>query len=135
MRATFNEECYFTPSTSDKHVLVVDDDPSMLSIVGRALSGYGISRARDATEGLAILSGNDRIDLLIADYLMPRIAGDELVGRARLWRPALSVLIMTGYGHVLAATDAEWWASVPHIDKPFTVEALRERVCALIGPP
>ena len=129
------DHAYSTPVVSSKHVIVADDDPAILAMVERGLLGYRVSRARDGAEALAILSGNDRVDLLIADYLMPTITGDELVGRARLWRPNLGVLIMTGHGALIASADADWWRSVLHIDKPFELETLRCRVHEMIGPP
>src|SRR5437868_15041533 len=56
-------------STSLKHILAVDDDTSMLSVVERTLADYRVSTARDATEAMAMLSNRERVDLLITDYL------------------------------------------------------------------
>ena len=124
-----------TASGSHKHVLVVDDDTSVLSIVERTLSDYRVSTARDGAEALAILCAQNRIDLLITDYLMPSMTGDELIGRLRERRPELKVLVVTGHGQVLAQEDPEWWHSEAHLAKPFRVDALREAVIRLIGLP
>jgi CheY-like chemotaxis protein len=124
-----------TTSTSLKHVLVVDDDTSMLSVVGRTLADYRVSTARDATEALAILSTRDRLDLLITDYLMPGMTGEELTHHARATRLGLKVLVMTGHAQAVEHAEPEWWGSEPHLIKPFRVLALREAVDALIGPP
>jgi CheY-like chemotaxis protein len=123
-----------TPSGSHKHVVVVDDDTSVLSIVERTLSDYRVSTARDASEALAILSTHDRIDLLITDYLMPVMTGEELAHHARALRPDLKILVLTGHAHALERAEPAWWASEPHVIKPFRVVTLRDAVSDLIGP-
>ena len=123
-----------TASDSHKHVLVVDDDTSVLAIVERTLSDYRVSTARDAAEALAMLSAKNRIDLLITDYLMPFMTGEELAHHARELRPNLKILVLTGHAHDLERAEPEWWASEPHVIKPFRVVTLRDAVSDLIGP-
>jgi DNA-binding NtrC family response regulator len=118
-----------------KHVLVVDDDTSMLSVLERTLADYRVSTARDATEAMAILSARERIDLLITDYLMPGMTGDELTDHARATRLGLKVLVITGHAHAVQHAEPDWWAAEAHLIKPFSLVALREAVDALIGPP
>ena len=117
-----------------KHILLVDDDTLVLSLMSRALPDFKLTVARDGDEALAIAS-QLRIDLLITDYLMPSMTGDELSGRLRERRPELKVLVVTGHGQVLAQEDPEWWHSEAHLAKPFRVDALREAVIRLIGLP
>ena len=113
--------------------MVVDDDTLMLSMVERMLSDYRVSTARDGSEALMILSGNDPVHLLVTDYLMPVMTGQALVAHARLRRPALPALIITGLGSAVEAADPVWWASEPHLAKPFRLEALLAAVESLIG--
>ena len=124
-----------TKSISLKHVLAVDDDTSTLSVVERTLADYRVSTARDATEAMAILSARERVDLLITDYLMPGMTGEELTHHARATRVGLKVLVITGHAHAVEHAEPEWWASEAHLIKPFRLLALREAVDALIGPP
>jgi CheY-like chemotaxis protein len=116
-----------------KHILLVDDDQSMLQLVGRALSEYNVTIARDGFEALAVAEVMDRVDLLITDYLMPAMFGDELIARARERQPDLQVLVVTGHGWILDREAAPWWHGHHHLDKPFEIGALREQVAALIG--
>ena len=124
-----------TTSTSLKHVLAVDDDTSMLSVLERTLADYRVSTARDATEAMAILSARERVDLLITDYLMPGMTGEELTHHARATRVDLKVLVITGHAQAVQHAEPEWWSSEAHLIKPFRILALREAVAALIGPP
>jgi CheY-like chemotaxis protein len=122
-------------SDSRQHVLVVDDDTLTLSLVERTLTDYRISTARDGWEALLVLSTSDPVDLLITDYMMPEMTGRELVSRARVARPDLRVLVVTGHGETLVKAEPAWWAAEPHVEKPFHVAALRQAVEELIGPP
>jgi CheY-like chemotaxis protein len=115
-------------------VLIVDDDALMLTLVERMLVGYCVSTARDGREALAVLSTSQDVGLLITDYLMPEMTGRELVNRARKARRDLPVLVLTGHGDTLATADAEWWATEPHVEKPFRAEELIAAVARLIGP-
>jgi CheY-like chemotaxis protein len=124
-----------TTSKSLKHVLVVDDDTAMLSVVGRTLADYRVTTARDAPEAMAILSTRERLDLLITDYLMPGMTGEELTHHARATRVGLKVLVITGHAHAVEHAEPEWWGTEAHLIKPFRILALREAVDALIGPP
>jgi len=117
-----------------KHILIVDDDALMLTLMGRALPDYRLTMARDGDEALAI-AGRSPIDLLITDYLMPSMTGDELLGRLRESQPDMKALIVTGHGPVLAGEVPEWWQTEAHLDKPFRIDALREAVISLIGLP
>ena len=107
----------------------------MLTLVERALGAYRVSTARGADEALLLLARDDRIDLLITDYLMPGMTGDALVHEARTHRPTLAVLIVTGHGNVVAEAEATWWRAERHFTKPFPMEALQQAVEGLIGPP
>jgi DNA-binding NtrC family response regulator len=124
-----------TKSTSLKHIVVVDDDTSMLTVLERTLADYRISTARDAAEAMAILSAREPVDLLITDYLMPGPTGQELTHHARATRIGLKVLVITGHAHAVERAEPEWWSNETHLIKPFRILALREAVDTLIGPP
>lgn len=118
-----------------KHILIVDDDQSVLQVLMRMLADYRLSVARDPDEALTVAANVGFLDLLITDYLMPSMTGDELIGRLRAQRPALTVLILTGHDAILDAENPPWWANEPHLAKPVEVERLRTAVAELIGPP
>ena len=121
--------------TGVKHILVVDDDALMLSVIGRALQDYEVTLARDGDEALRLTAPGMRLDLLITDYLMPAMMGDELLGRMRERRPSLKALVISGHGGLLEREMPDWWRAQPHLEKPFAISALRDLVVRLIGPP
>src|SRR5689334_9812654 len=100
------------------HILVVDDDALMLSLMAKALAGYHVTVARGGTEALHAAGRQSVLDLIVTDYLMPEMTGDELLGRLRESRPNLKALIVTGHGAILEREVPEWWRAVAHLDKP-----------------
>lgn len=67
------------------HVLVVDDDPDMLSVAQRALeqAGYRVTPAPSGKEGVDFLR-TERPDVILFDFWMPEMRGDEFV--AEVWK-------------------------------------------------
>ena len=118
-----------------KNILVVDDDGAVLDVLARALKGYHVRVARDPYEGLQVAKGLTPLDLLITDFMMPSMMGDELVGRLRAERPDVKVLIVTAHGDLLDTERPGWWTDEPHLSKPLQLERVRAMVTDLIGPP
>lgn len=116
-----------------KHILVVDDDVATLSVLARMLADYRVSEARSADEALAILATHEPVDLLITDYVMPGITGEELVGQARELRPHLRVLFVTGHASAIEKGSA-LFASEVHLAKPVALALLLKTVKSMIGP-
>jgi DNA-binding NtrC family response regulator len=83
-----------------KRILVVDDEPLVLSINGRMLEhlGYEVEMHADSERALEAVSNDaERFDLVIADLLMPGISGDDLACRIQEIRPGLQVVLCSGY--------------------------------------
>ncbi len=118
-----------------KHVLIVDDDATVLNAFGLALEGFRLSLARDPVEALVLSEGTNRLDLLITDFLMPSMTGDELVARVRARHPRVKALIVTGHSDFLDGEAPEWWTTEAHLSKPFGATVLQRTVNDLIGPP
>ncbi len=70
---------------SQRHVLLVDDEPAVRDGVGQALesAGYSVNRCRDGLDAISWLEDNPAPHLLIGDVHMPGIGGYELRVRAR----------------------------------------------------
>ena len=89
------------PSASGRGtILVVEDDQDVLAVTAECLRefGYHVVTAVDAARGLEILSGEQPIDLLLSDVIIPGgTNGAQLAVKARRIRPRLKVLLTSGY--------------------------------------
>src|SRR5262245_53690664 len=81
-------------------VLVVDDEPSIRSLLRTVLagSGYSVLTAAGGIEALDLLRRNHTIDLLISDFQMPGMDGLELYEAVTFQRPGTPVLFISGNG-------------------------------------
>jgi CheY-like chemotaxis protein len=88
-------------------ILLVDDEDAFRYAVSETLknAGHAVIVAEDYREALRRLEGDDRIDLLITDVVMPnRVNGFALARMARMRRPDLKVIYLTAYD--LPTTEA-----------------------------
>ncbi len=86
-------------------VLVVDDEADIVEIIGRYLmkAGYSVQGVTDSEEALAMMQANPFCcDLLITDLDMPGMSGGALCSQLEAIRPALPVLLITGYDREFA---------------------------------
>ncbi|MEA2445343.1 MAG: hypothetical protein QOJ12_2635, partial [Thermoleophilales bacterium] len=108
-------------------VLVVEDEDSVRRVTRRILvkGGYNVLTAADGQEALQICErGDESIDLLLTDVIMPEILGPELAARAAELRPGLAVLFTSGYADQVIEHNTEGGAGVPFVEKPFSAEKL-----------
>jgi PAS domain S-box-containing protein len=111
-------------------ILLVEDDESVRDFVGFVLrqQGYQVLEAEHGPRALEIARAHaGEIDLLISDVVMPHLGGFELAEALHRVRPALRVLLISGYPGDRVPGDAEFLA------KPFSRETLLERVGQLIA--
>jgi PAS domain S-box-containing protein len=126
-------ETYDHSDTPNEIVLVVEDEGVVRLLIVDALADLGY-RALEAAEGAAalrILQSPQRVDLLITDIGLPGLNGRQLADAARLKRPNLKVLFMTGYAES-AAGRAFLEPEMEIIAKPFTMEVLAVKVREMI---
>ena len=86
-----------------KQILVVDDEPVILELIEHALStgDYSVSNARDGVEALALFSESP-YHLVITDFEMPRMKGDELVEKLRRLVPGQRIIMVSSNWQKLA---------------------------------
>ena len=79
-------------------ILVVDDDPQVLSLFGRLLEkgGYSVRLVSSGSRFLEAL-GEEAFDLVIMDLSMPQPDGFELLKRLKAEMPELKILAVSGY--------------------------------------
>lgn len=80
-----------------KHILVIDDDASILSLFGRFLesAGYSVALAPDGRTGLRLLKPQ-KPDLIITDIMMPEMDGLELLMKIKKQHPEIPVIAISG---------------------------------------
>lgn len=100
-------------------LLLVEHDTMVRAVVRETLiaQGYDTQVCRDGCEALMTLGRHvGPIALLLTDLMLPGMTGQELSERARLLRPNLKTLFMSGYPRPIVGPDR---ASVPYLQKPF----------------
>ena len=115
-------------------VLLVEDEPEVRKVIRMQLTslGFTVIEAADGVEALALLEHIDDIAVLLSDTVMPGgLNGHQLAHRARLLRPSLPILLLTGYARVEGETDAHL-AVIPVLRKPFDPPALVAALRALL---
>ncbi len=125
-----------TPRNSNLHILVVDDEPAIRTMVSRILGvRYQVTAAASAHEALAVATKIDRISLLILDVMMPGMDGFELAKQLRTLPSCAKAPIM-----FLTARDAAGdkikgiqAGARNYITKPFSIDDLMARVKKAIG--
>jgi PAS domain S-box-containing protein len=124
-----------TPSRGRRTVLIVDDEATirMLLSEGLADDGYELLEAGDGREGLAILNSGRTIDLLITDVGLPGgMNGRQLADAARVGRPGLKVLFITGYAETSVLSGGDLDPGMSILTKPFELKVLARRIDAIL---
>lgn len=112
-----------------QHILVVDDEPGIVSLCGRFLARMG-HHARMAGSGEVALQLLERewFDLILTDIVMPGITGVDLLLEARKRMPDIAAVIMTGHGSIEMAVRALRAGAHDFLLKPFTAADLSEAI-------
>ncbi len=123
------------PAAGGETVLVVDDEPlvRMLCVEQLEELGYAVIEAGDGPSALKIIETRQPIDLLVTDVGLPRgMNGRQLADAARLRRPGLEVLFVTGYAENAVLNHGHLEPGMHIMTKPFEMEAFARRVRDLI---
>ncbi|HEV2391788.1 MAG TPA: response regulator [Verrucomicrobiae bacterium] len=120
-------------TTTRRKILVVDDDPLVCDSIKRLLEvdGHIAETATSGQEALALFNSGT-FDLVIIDYAMPDMKGDELALRIKALAPNQPILMITAHveellssGNPLAGVDLV-------VGKPFDSKGLRKALSNLI---
>jgi two-component system cell cycle sensor histidine kinase/response regulator CckA len=112
-------------------VLVVDDEAEIRAVMRGMLEakGYAVLDTADPHQALRI-AAQQPVHLLLTDVVMPLMKGTELADRLQALSPWTKVLLMSAYT-LREVTDS----GRPCIAKPFTSDALAERVRQVLAQP
>jgi PAS domain S-box-containing protein len=121
------------PSTGTETILLVEDEAVLRNLCRVYLEskGYSVLEAGNAKEAMKICQSHDRpIHVLITDIVMPGLGGLELAKSALELRPALAVVLVSGYTD--RPLDREAIRFAKFLQKPFSFDALARTVRALL---
>ena len=109
----------------DFSILVVDDDPDMVDMLGDVLGdkGYRVLRAGSGAAALQ-LAASEHPDLLISDLRMSGMTGHQLQARLKAVTPELPVVIITAFGSIQTAIESMRLGAFDYITKPFSNDEL-----------
>jgi two-component system cell cycle sensor histidine kinase/response regulator CckA len=131
-------ETFFGPSMGTEVVLVAEDEPPVQRLIRDVLEnkGYRVLIANDGTSALQVAADQKgRIDLLIADVVMPQMNGRELAAQLRSECPRLKVLFISGYIGKASMKVGELGPGTSFLSKPFSSGALARKIRLLLDAP
>jgi two-component system, cell cycle sensor histidine kinase and response regulator CckA len=130
------------PARADLHgtetILVVEDETTVRELARELLemNGYTVLEATHGQEALRICRTHDGpIHLMLTDVVMPHMNGNELADTLAPLRPGMKILYMSGYGEESAVLRPIVRSTTTFLRKPFTPDALAEKVRALLNAP
>ncbi len=104
-------------------ILIVDDEPSNMDILGQELTdrGYAIETANDGREALRKVEST-RPDLIILDYMMPGLSGPDVLRELRKGGIDTPVIMITAHGTIGRAVEAMKEGAYDFIIRPFEAD-------------
>jgi PAS domain S-box-containing protein len=123
------------PTGDGEIVLVIDDEPTVRMLIVDALeeAGYTPIEVGDGVSGLKILQSDVRIDLLVTDVGLPGgMNGRQVADAARVERPGLKVLFVTGFAENAVVGNGHLPPGMEVITKPFAMTELANKITDMI---
>jgi PAS domain S-box-containing protein len=118
-------------------ILLVEDEPLVRSVTARSLrsAGYQVLVAENGPSAIQLAAHHaGALDLLITDVVMPGLSGPQVTAELRRLRPGLPALYLSGYAEDAIVHHGVVDPSIEFLPKPFTADALLDRVRMLIEP-
>jgi two-component system OmpR family response regulator len=119
--------------TEPRHILVVDDEASIVDAVATALryEGYEVSEARTGRDGLAAAQ-SDQPDLIVLDVMLPDVDGFEIARRIRADGLSIPILFLTAKDALHEKVHGFSVGADDYVTKPFSLAEIVVRVRAII---
>ena len=111
------------------HLLLVDDDPGLLKLLGMRLvsEGYSVVTAESGPEALRVLT-RERVDLVVSDLRMDEMDGLQLFAEIQKAQPGMPVIILTAHGSIPDAVAATQKGVFSFLTKPVDQDALYKAI-------
>jgi len=117
------------PAINPRHILVVDDEPYVCDAVRMMLAfdGHQVETAGSGKDALGMFT-KGKYDLVITDYAMPAMKGDELAIAIKSIAPEQPIVLITAYAEMLKSEETPLSGVDFIVSKPFLLENLREAI-------
>jgi CheY-like chemotaxis protein len=116
-------------------ILLVEDEELVREVVRDSLeeAGYRILEAGNGEEALKVCEKRDvAIDLMITDVVMPKMNGRELAEKAKVLRPEMKILFISGYTEDTILRQGVEVGAAGFIQKPFSTADLTVRIKGIL---
>jgi len=125
-----------TPRAKGATILLAEDE-DLVRMVSRDMLeslGYRVLEAGDGEEALQVYREHrDRISLVLADMIMPRMGGEELAAALKAIDPGVKVLLISGYSLAESPAELERKGIIGYIQKPFSRNDIARRLKEVLG--
>lgn len=117
-------------------ILLIDDEQSIVDIGTQILTrlGYTVTGTCDARKALEMLRREpDGFDMVITDYTMPHMTGEELIREILSVRPDMPIVLCTGYSDRMTREEAQAIGAREFVQKPLTQALYADVVRKVLG--
>jgi CheY-like chemotaxis protein len=124
------------PRGSGQTVMIVDDEPQLVALAEELLAELGYEPAGFGSSSAALEAFRaepQRFDLILTDEAMPDLIGTALAREVRRLRPDISIILMSGHGGTLLATQAAAIGVNEVLRKPLQARDLAESLARVLG--
>jgi two-component system, cell cycle sensor histidine kinase and response regulator CckA len=114
--------------TGTETILLVEDEASLRDLSSRMLQlqGYTVLEAGNGDEALRVINkhGENTIDLVVTDVVMPQMGGKVLADKLKILRPNLKILFTSGYTDRAIVNNGVLEEGIDFLQKPFALDVL-----------
>jgi CheY-like chemotaxis protein len=123
------------PKILHKRILVVEDEPGVREalVLLLSLDDHTITQAVNGRQALDLFK-TGQFDIVITDYLMPHMKGDELAAHIHLLKPGQPVILVSAHAQSLAEAGTPLVGISAVLGKPFMLADIRRTIAKLAGP-
>jgi PAS domain S-box-containing protein len=117
-------------------ILIVDDEPDVIKTMAKTLEsiGYVVTAVADPRSAMELFKSTpDRFDLVLTDYRMPGMRGDELAVELLRVRPEVPILMISGHTDALSIHNSQGFGIYDILIKPVPVRDLQKAIRSALG--
>jgi CheY-like chemotaxis protein len=122
------------PKILQKRILVAEDEPGVREalVLLLSLDGHTVTPANDGKQALEIFQ-RERFDVVITDYMMPEMKGDELAANINRLKPEQPVIMVSAHAQSLAESGNSLAGVGAVVGKPFMLADLRDAIAKVLA--